>query len=130
MIHLDTTTAGHIAAKARIFGLLLAATTGAALAESPTVATEPFVSSRTRAEVLADLAAFKKSGVNPWSVSYQPTHHLRSTTTREEVQAAALASSTVIAAFGGEDSGAVHLSRARQQGIAPEVLAAQAGHAR
>ena len=111
MTHLDTRIAARHKAKACIVTLLLAMSAGSALAESPGTQTEAFVSSRTRAEVLAELAAFKKSGINPWSTSYQPMHHLRSSTTREAVQLEAIASRETMVALGAEDSGSFYLVR-------------------
>lgn len=126
MTHLNTRITARHKAKACIVTLLLAVSAGSALAESPGTPTEAFVSSRTRAEVLAELAAFKKSGVNPWSIGYQPTHQLRSSTTREAVQLEAITSRETTTALGAEDSGAVYLVRSLQPSGAT-VLAVQAG---
>lgn len=129
MTHLNTQIAARHKARACIVTLLLAMSAGSALAESPGTQTEAFVSSRTRAEVLAELAAFKKSGVNPWSIGYQPTHHLRSNTTREAVQMEAIASRETTTALGAEDSGAVYLLRKREPGSVAALLAVQASEA-
>jgi hypothetical protein len=93
--------------------LLLAALAGSAHAETPTVANERFVATRTRAEVQAELADFKKSGVNPWSASYNPLRQFRSATTREAIAAAFIASRDEVKALHGEDSGSAFLARAR-----------------
>ncbi len=126
MTHLDTRITARHTAKACILTLMLAVNAGSALAESPGTPTEAFVSSRTRSEVMTELAAFKKSGVNPWSTGYQPTHHLRSSTTREAVQLEAIASRETTAALGAEDSGAFYRVR-RLQPSGATVLAVQAG---
>ncbi|HYE39404.1 MAG TPA: DUF4148 domain-containing protein, partial [Ramlibacter sp.] len=54
------------------FAAALVSLSGAAFADTGlagdiTIETTPFVSSRTTAEVRAELDAYKKSGVNPWS---------------------------------------------------------------
>jgi Domain of unknown function (DUF4148) len=102
--------------------LLLVLTSGA-FAESPTIATEPFVSTRSRTEVVAELTAYKKSGVNPWSASYNPLRQFRSTTTREAVAAAFLASRDEVKALNGEDSGSVYLARATTPQPVGQMLA-------
>ena len=66
-----------------ITAVLAASFAGAALAESPlAVPVEPFVSSKTRAQVQAELAEYQKPGINPWSTSYNPLKYFRSTKTR------------------------------------------------
>ena len=56
---------------------------GAALAETPNAVPQaPFASTKTHAEVQADLAAYQRAGVNPWSASYNPLRTFRSTKTR------------------------------------------------
>lgn len=93
--------------------LLLAALAGNVRAETPTVVNESFVSTRTRAEVVAELAEYKKAGVNPWGASYNPLRQFRSVTAREAVAAAFIASRDEVKALHGEDSGSVYLARAR-----------------
>lgn len=94
-----------------ISALVLAAAAGTALAETPTVVKEPFVSTKSRAEVQADLAAYKKAGVNPWSISYNPLRGFQSTTTREAVTAAYIAARDEVAATTGEDSGSAYFAQ-------------------
>lgn len=98
---------------------------GAAFAESPLagVETKPFVSSKSRAEVVAELQDFKRSGVNPWSMSYNPLRTFQSTTTREAVAADYLKSRDQVAAFNGEDSGSAYLARNGQQPSPDEHIA-------
>jgi hypothetical protein len=110
-------------AKTSFATLLLAAAAGSALAETPTVVNEPFVSSRSRAEVQAELADYQRAGVNPWSTRYNPLSGFRTNTTREAVTAAYIASRDQVAAFTGEDSGSAFLARARVPGLADPVLA-------
>jgi len=93
--------------------VVLAACASAAVsayAQDATPDDRPFSSTRDRAEVLAELAQFKKSGVNPWAMSYNPPL-LPSTRTRAEVQAEYIASRDEVAALTGEDSGSAYLAR-------------------
>jgi hypothetical protein len=105
-------------AKLALSSLVLAATfAGNALAETPTVVKEDFVSTKSRAEVQAELAAYKKAGVNPWSMQYNPLRSFQSATTREAVVADYLASRNEVKALSGEDSGSVYLAQTRSVGV-------------
>jgi hypothetical protein len=106
-------------AKMTLSALLLAAFAGSALADDPTIANERFASAKSRAEVLADLQAYKASGVNPWANSYQPLKYFHSDKTRAEVVADYLASRDEVTALTREDSGSAYLAQAR--GIAQPV---------
>lgn len=86
---------------------------GNAMADDITIDTTPFVSSKTRAEVQADLAQYKKAGVNPWSTSYNPLAYFKSTKSRDDVRtelAQARATGELDAIY-GEDSGSAYLTR-------------------
>ena len=98
--------AKHIATLA-----LVAAAAGSAFAETPTVVNEAFVSTATRAQVQAELAAYKKAGVNPWSISYNPLRGFQSELTREQVTADYVASRDTVAALTSEDSGSAYLTQ-------------------
>jgi hypothetical protein len=87
------------------------AVAGTSLAGDISVESNPFASDRTRAEVQAELAEHKKSGVNPWSTSYNPLRSFESTKTRAEVTAEVLEGRDRIAAFTREDSGSAYLTR-------------------
>jgi Domain of unknown function (DUF4148) len=100
-------------AKLTISALLLAAFAGSALADDPTIVNEQFVSTKTRAEVMAELKDYKASAINPWSMSYQPLKYFQSTTTRDAVVADYLASRNEVRALTGEDSGSAWLAQAR-----------------
>jgi hypothetical protein len=93
--------------------LFAVAISGNALADDITIETTPFVSSRTRAEVQAELAQFKKAGTSPWSIQYNPLASFKSTMSSEEVVAEYLASRKEVAAFNGEDSGSSYLTATR-----------------
>lgn len=81
-----------------------------ASAESPGTDNTPFVSTKSRAQVLAELAAYKGEGVNPWSISYNPVTAFKSVRTREEVQAEYIADRP-LAATTGEDSGSMAMAQ-------------------
>jgi hypothetical protein len=76
----------------------------------------------TRAQVQADLATYQKSGVNPWSMSYNPLASFKSERTRAEVQAEYIDSRNAVAAMTGEDSGSAYLA-SRQPTVEPRRLA-------
>ena len=105
--------------------LLAAAFAGNAFADDITVETKPFASSKTRAEVQAELAAYKQSGVNPWSIQYDPLRRFQSTATRADVRAEYLASRDEVHALTAEDSGSAYLAQARVPTVPPAVLAGQ-----
>jgi hypothetical protein len=93
--------------------VVAAAFAGNAFAESPTIDNHVFTSSRTTAEVRAELDAYRQAGVNPWSMSYNPLRSFKSATTREAVVAEYLASRDEVGALNGEDSGSAYLARMR-----------------
>jgi hypothetical protein len=105
-----------------------AAFSGAAFAESPTVVKDTFVSTKTRAEVQADLSAYKQAGVNHWSTSYNPLRGFKGTKTRAEVTAEYVGARDQVAALTGEDSGSAWLSAA-QPLPAPATLAGRPANA-
>ena len=83
----------------------------AARADDITIDTTPFQSTRTRAEVLAELGQFKQSGVNPWSNRYDQLARFQSGKSRADVQAEYRADRDRVAAMTGEDSGSFYLSQ-------------------
>jgi uncharacterized protein DUF4148 len=83
----------------------------AARADDITIDHTPFHSSRMRAEVQAELAQFKQSGVNPWATSYNQLAGFHSERTRADVQAEYLAERNQVAAMNAEDSGSAYLSQ-------------------
>lgn len=96
---------------------------GAAHAETPTVVTDNFVSTKTRAEVQADLAAYKKAGVNPWSTQYNPLRTFVSNANRADVTAAYISARDEVAAVNGEDSGAAYFAQGGHRGATSTTLA-------
>ena len=91
--------------------ILFGVSAGSVLAEEPSTVHQTFVSSRTRAEVQAELFAYKKAGVNPWSMAYNPLRHFKSLRTREAVVDEAVAVRAQASALHGEDGGAIYQSR-------------------
>ena len=81
-------------------------------------------SQATRTAVQADLGAYKKAGVNPWSTAYNPLKSFQSTRSRAEVTAEYLASRDAVAAMTREDSGSSYLA-ARRTTTAPRQFAGQ-----
>ena len=96
--------------------LLVATAAATAFAETPTVVKDDFVSTRSRADVQAELFAYKKAGVNPWSTSYNQLAGFKSAASREQVIADYVASRDVVAALNGEDSGSAYLAQAQHTG--------------
>jgi hypothetical protein len=83
----------------------------------------------TRTEVQAQLADYKKAGVNPWSTSYNPLKSFQGSRSRAEVTAEYLASRDAVAAMTREDSGSSYLARrvgaARDARVAGQPVNAQ-----
>lgn len=109
--------------------LLAAAVIGSttAYADDITVEQSPFVSSRTRDEVSAELKTPYPGG-NPWSGSYN-MFQARSTATSEQIQGEYLVTRDTANAFHGEDSGSVYIMKA-QGSTAPSSAAVMGAPAR
>ncbi|GAB3759827.1 hypothetical protein GCM10028796_07410 [Ramlibacter monticola] len=96
------------------FGTLILATAAvSAFADDITIDPHPFVSSRTQAEVQAELAQYKQAGVNPWSASYNPLKTFRSAKTHAQVEQEYLAARDEVRAMTAEDSGSSYLAQHR-----------------
>jgi hypothetical protein len=104
--------------------VIAASAAGSAFAESPTVLKDGFTSTKSRAEVQAELFAYKKAGVNPWSTQYNPLAYFRSAGDRAAVTAAYIADRDAVAAIGSEDSGASYFAQA-PRAVVSETLAGQ-----
>lgn len=105
-------------AKLALSSLVLAASfAGNAFAEGPIYGNDVFTGSKSVAQVRAELDAYKKSGVNPWSTSYNPLKGFQSATTREAVTADYLAARNEVRALSGEDSGSSYLAQHRAIGV-------------
>jgi hypothetical protein len=108
---------------------LAAASANVAFADDITVETQPFVSSLSRADVLAQLQEYRAARVNPWSTSYNPLARFQSDRTRADVSAEYLQSRDEVAALNGEDSGSSWLAAQARRSASP-VLAGAAPLAR
>ena len=75
----------------------------------------------TRAQVQAQTQAYRQSGVNPWSTSYNPLASFQSQKTREQVRNEFLANRNAVSAFTGEDSGSAFLA-GHQPATSPTAL--------
>jgi hypothetical protein len=102
--------------------LVLAATAAAGNAFAGTgfagdisIDTTPFVSSKTRAEVQAEVGQVR--GISPWSMQYNPLSGYKSDRTRAEVTAQYLASRNQVAALTSEDSGSSYLAQTRVRNV-------------
>jgi hypothetical protein len=84
---------------------------------------QPIQSVQTRDAVRADLVAFKKAGVNPWSTSYNQLTGFTSTTDRGQVRADYVAGRDGVAAMTAEDSGSNYRAQPTQGRDAPATLA-------
>lgn len=87
------------------------ASAGTGLAGDITIETSPFVSSREPAQVRAELVGYKKSGVNPWAMSYNPLRQFMSLTTPAQLRADYITSRADVAALNGEDSGSRYFAQ-------------------
>jgi hypothetical protein len=88
-----------------------AAVAGNAFADDITIDTTPFTGSKSRAEVQADLAQFKRAGTSPWSTQYNPLAKFQGVKTRAQVVAEYTAARDEVAALNGEDSGSAYLAQ-------------------
>ena len=108
---------------------IAAAYAGPSFADDITIETTPFVSTKSRAEVQADLQQYRAAGVDPSSDSYDPLKTFRSTLTRQQVTAGFLASRDEVEAFTSEDSGSEYLSERGGLKAAPTVAGRPANNA-
>ncbi|MBC7604016.1 MAG: DUF4148 domain-containing protein [Ramlibacter sp.] len=70
-----------------------------------------FNSTKTRAEVQADMTQFKKQGTSVWSTQYNPLAKFESQRSRVDVQADFIANRDAVAAMTSEDSGSAYLAK-------------------
>ncbi|TFZ05689.1 DUF4148 domain-containing protein [Ramlibacter henchirensis] len=93
-----------------LIALAFAASATAAFADDITIDPHTFVSTASRAEIQAELAAFEASGRDPWARQYNPLADFESQRSREEVKAEYVQARDRVAAFTGEDSGSAYLA--------------------
>lgn len=105
------------ATAAAVFAVAVIAS-GNAYADDITIDTTPFVGTRTRAEVQAELmsqSALMRAGNNEWARQYNEPAQVKSAYTREQARADYRISRRYVNALYGEDSGSALLMN-------PEVL--------
>jgi vacuolar-type H+-ATPase catalytic subunit A/Vma1 len=101
-----------------------AAVAGNAFADDITLDNTPFVGSKTRAEVQAELAQFKRAGTSPWSTQYNQLAKFQSTKSRAEVVAEFTAARDEVAALNSEDSGSAYLAQHNGRQASPSTTLA------
>jgi hypothetical protein len=89
-----------------------AAFAGSAFADDITIETNAFHSTKTRAQVQAELAQYKATGTNWWSTQYNPLKTFKSDRTRADVVAEYISDRDEVAARNGEDSGSAYFAHA------------------
>jgi hypothetical protein len=94
-----------------LLAIAAAAVSSTAFADDITIDTTPFVSTKTRAEVQAELQQFRQAGVNPWSQSFDQLAGFRSDRSRAQVSAEYISARDQVEAMTGEDSGSEFLSQ-------------------
>jgi hypothetical protein len=92
---------------------LILSAAGVVQADDITIDPRPFVSSLTRAEVIADMQQFRRSGIDPWAQDYNQLASFQGGRTRAQVRAEYIAHRTAVAALNGEDSGSMYLAQRR-----------------
>jgi len=95
---------------------------GNAFADDITVDTTPFTSTKSRAEVQAELGL---RGPNVWSTQYNPLATFKGSLTRAQVQAEYIKARDEVAALNGEDSGSAYLARGLNTQVDGTRLAGQ-----
>ena len=90
---------------------IVLAAAGNAFAEGPIGDSTPFQSTATRAQVQAELAAFRAAGASPWADEYNQLSAFRSSTTRAQVMSELMSARQEMAAYNGEDSGSSYMAR-------------------
>lgn len=96
---------------ATILAIAAAASTCNVMADDITVDHTRFSSEKSRAEVVAELKAHQKTGIDPWAQDYNHLAGFKSSETRAQVAAGYMASRAEVAALNSEDSGSAYFSR-------------------
>ena len=98
-----------------------------AFAETEYAPEPTFVSTRGRAEVIAELQQFQRAGVNPWADHHDQLQGFESSKSRAQVTAEYLGARDEVMAMSGEDSGSSYLM-ARSGATPAPVLASLRGN--
>jgi len=99
-----------------------AAAASPAFADDITIDPNEFVSTRSRAEVMAELQQFRRDGVNPWADHHDQLQAFKSSKSRAQVTAEYVDSRDEVTALNAEDSGSSYLMARSHRSPAP-VLA-------
>lgn len=94
-----------------IIAALFVLAAGQSVADDITIDNQRFHSQRSRAEVRAELDAFKRAGVNPWSTQYNPLSAFHGERSRSDVREEYLANRAQYDAMHAESGGAPDVSR-------------------
>jgi len=103
-----------LAATTAAIACVAAIASGNANAETPTIDNTPFVSTRTRAEVQAELMSqpeLLRAAASEWSMQYNHVPRLTSTYTSEQARSQYKASRDEVRALTSEDSGSSYFAR-------------------
>jgi hypothetical protein len=93
---------------------LAAMASSKAYAETPTIDTTPFVSTRTRSEVQAELMSQRQvesAAASEWAMQYNHVPHLKSAYTSEQAKSEYKAARDQVSAMNSEDSGSSYMAR-------------------
>jgi hypothetical protein len=97
----------------------IAITSDKAFADDITIDNTPFVSSRSRAEVQAEI--MKTGGNDEWTMQFNQSAQIKSAYTREEARAEYVAARNEVTALNAEDSGSSYLGKTRA-GVNPRAI--------
>jgi hypothetical protein len=92
--------------------VLATASVGSAFAGEITPEPAPFVSAISRAQVQAELAQYRRDGIDTTSYEYNPLSQFKSSTTRAQVSADYIANRDLVAALDAQARGAAAVARA------------------
>jgi hypothetical protein len=98
-------------------------------ADDITIDPTPFVSRRTRAEVIAELlrpSELRRIGSSEWAVQYNPVPRVKSTYTSEQARAEYRASRDFVSAMNSEDSGSAYFIKSGMPAGNANVMGAPA----
>lgn len=102
---------------------------GKVYAETPTIDTTPFVSTRSRAEVQAELMSqpeLLSAAGGEWAMQHNQVPQLKSAYTREQALSEYKAARQEVSALTAEDSGSSYLARQAMRGNASMTVAGAA----
>lgn len=117
------------AATAAAIACAAAMASSSAYAETPTIDTTPFVSTRSRAEVQAELMGHPelvRAGASEWAMQHNEVPQLKSAYTSEQVRAQYRASRDEVSAMTAEDSGSSYFARQPMRATDRTVVAGPA----